>query len=571
MKTFKNFKISQKLILSFTIVAILIGIVGFIGIYNMKIINNNAVTMHDYNLETVKNLTTIRQNFDEVRIDLLKLIYEKNSNPQNDIIKKDINELFNQTNNLIDSYEKKLISKSEEKIFFQLKENSKAFIDSSNSAIKYVDMNNYDAAEASTAVINQNIKNVSSNMSILIANSISQADNSYALNNSNYRISSYATISIVILGFIIAIALGLSLSLMISRKLKMIVLFAEAFGNGDLTKAIQVDTKDEIGNLSKSLNIANKNIKNLIIEIINGSSDISATSEELSATTEEISSQMNVVNESTNQISKRIQDLSDTAENVTVSAKEISITTKILAKNASDATISVREIEKRAVDIKDKALKNIEQSNLIYDKNRTNILKAIENSKVVVEVKVMADSIGSIAEQTNLLALNAAIEAARAGEQGKGFAVVADEVRKLAEQSSQAVAIIQKMVSEVQSAVGSLSKSGQDVLEFMSDNVKPSYEFLMNTGMQYEKDAEFMKNLIGEFASSSTQMNEVVMKVESAIQNVSEVAKQSAAGSEEILRSVNEITFATSDIAESSQSQAELSQKLNDIVQKFKI
>jgi len=571
MKWFKNLKLAQKLISSFSIVSILMGISGFVGIYNINIINSNVITMHDYNLKSIKLLSTMKQTFSDVDKDLLKLVFQGNDIRENDNIKKEINELINLNSENIDTYEKTLIFKSEEEIFSDLKDNFKLYSDSCNLTIKFIDENDYDALTDYSPKMNAVRENLYLNMDKLIQNSNKQADESYEINNSTYRSSLYITISIVILGFIIVIVLGLSISRMISRQVNKVLFFAEDLGNGDLTKSIEVDSKDEIGNLSKALNDAKDNIKNLIVQIINSSSDISAASEELSATTEEISSQMEGVNESTEQISKRTQDLSATTEEVTASTEEISATTNMLAKNASDATISVTEIKKRATDIKDRALKNIEQSNLIYDVNRAHILKAIENSKVVGEVKMMADSIGNIADQTNLLALNAAIEAASAGEQGKGFAVVADEVRKLAEKSSEAVFNIQKMVAQVEIAVENLSKSGQDVLEFMGSNVKPNYEFLMNTGTQYEKDAEFMNDLIDEFASSSKQMNEAVVQVSSGIQNVSEVAQESVIASEEILRSVNEITFSISDIAESSQCQAELSQKLNDMIHKFKI
>jgi len=127
------------------------------------------------------------------------------------------------------------------------------------------------------------------------------------------------------------------------------------------------------------------------------------------------------------------------------------------------------------------------------------------------------------------------------------------------------------MVSQVQAAVKKLSSSGQDVLDFMSNDVKPNYELLMNTGIQYEKDAEFINDIIESFSLSSKQMDESVTQVSFAIQNVSAVAEESAAGTEEILSSVSEITFATTEIAKSSQSQAELAQKLNEMIQKFKI
>ncbi len=567
---FKNLKISHKLISTFTFISILVCIVGFIGLYNMNIINNNATSMHDYNLASINNLTTLKQNISDIRSDLLKLAYQRNVS-EKDTVKKDIKDLIDENNDLIKIYESTLISESEKPAFSNLKENFNKYVDLSNSIIKYVDENNFSEADENYSKVTETRKNIYLSMDELIKNNVNQADASYSENNSTFKRSLYITISIILISLLLAVILGLSISFMISKQVKRVLIFAEALGSGDLTKTITVDSKDEIGDLSMALNNAKENIQNLIVEIMNSSSDISATSEELSATTEEIASKMEIVNESTEHISKGVQDLSATTEEVTASTEEISSAINSIAKDAENSLVSVNEIKERAYNIRNKSSKSIEESNLIYDKNRLNILESIENSKIVSEVRIMANSIGSIAEQTNLLALNAAIEAARAGEHGKGFAVVADEVRKLAEQSSNAVYNIQTMVSQVEASVESLSKSGQDVLEFMADNVKPNYELLMNTGIQYEKDSEFISNIIDKSASSSKQMDEVIMQIIGAIQNVSSVARESASNTEEILNSITEVTFALSDVTKSAQSQAELSQKLNEMIQRFKI
>lgn len=570
MKWFNNLKMLQKLISAFMIVALFIGVVGFVGISNMGKINSNAVSMYKLDLLGVKDIGDVKSNFLQIHIDLQRLLQEKDKTSiQN--LQNEISQLKDKNDKLLQDYKDTMTTDQDKAMYGEFTKMIDDYRTSYTQLITLINGNKYDEAVATFPKTDQQRIKMSDFINKYVDFNMSIAQNDYEKNNSIYKSAFITVVFTIVIGLLIAIALGFIIASIISKQLNQVVVFAEALGNGDLTQTIHFNSKDEIGILAKSLNKSSANIRELISDIIISAKDISTTSGELSATTEEVSATMEAVNQSTGQIAQGALDLSAIVEEVSASVEEINSATSELANKAINGTSSARDIRDRATNIKSKAEKDIELGNTIYNEKSANIIKAIEDGKVVQEIKVMADSIGNIAAQTNLLALNAAIEAARAGEHGKGFVVVAEEVRKLAEQSSQFVTEIQGTVMQVQTAFDNLSKGGEDVLSYVQNNVKPSYELLLETGIQYEKDSEFINNISQEIASASKQINETVEQVNGAIQNVSATSEESASSSEEISSSINEVSMAIDDTAKSAQTQAELAHNLNNKIQKFKI
>lgn len=571
MKWFNNLNMSKKLIPAFITIALFIALVGTVGIKSMQTLSKNAKSMYEQNLTSIQKLNKIKQDTLEIKYDISEISNLENKDNQNANLEKEIFTYAAETDAILGDYEKNFLTEDEKDSFEKLNNDLNEFRNIYSDVIKLADVNDFEVSRTKLAQITIVQTDLFKDFDDLIRANNDKAFNAYSQSENTFNSSLFFSISIIVLGLVLAIATGLLISTSISKQLRKLLNLAEAIGEGDFTQKIELDNKDEIGRVSQALNKAVENIQELIIQIASSAEMMDLSSGDLSATTEEISSMMHSSSEATEMIAQGAQDLSATTEELHASMDEITVNTSNLADKAEESRISGDEINTRAIEIKEKAAENIKQNNAIYEEKRLNIIKAIEDGKVVEDVKLMAESIGSIAEQTNLLALNAAIEAARAGEHGKGFAVVAEEVKTLAEQSSEAVIQIQSMVTQVRNAFNALSSSGQDILDYMANNVKPSYTLLLNTGIQYEKDANFVSSIATDIATAAKQMSETVSQVNQVFEGISELAEESAASSEEVLASINEVTKASAQAADSTQTQAELAQGLTQLVRKFKI
>ena len=340
---------------------------------------------------------------------------------------------------------------------------------------------------------------------------------------------------------------------------------------GDLTQKLDVMSGDETELIAENVNNLLGHIRGIMQNIsansvsINDSShvmadglsnaglnitDVSATMEQMSAAMEETSSSMSQITESVEQIYHKV-------ELIYGKSKDGMDYTKNIRTNAM-------QIRTDAVESQDSAKKQVEQMTAVMSEK-------IERSKAVQVISELTENIINITEQTNLLSLNASIEAARAGDAGKGFAVVADEIGKLANSSSEAAEKIQQVSNEVITAVSELSKEAESMVRFVNETTMSGYDNLVNTSGNYKDDAGSFYDMMDEFLRTANDLQQNMDNIREAMEAINTAVEESAKGVTNVTEMSVNLTEIVNSINEEAKGNQEIAECLNNEVGKFKI
>ncbi|GLI54483.1 methyl-accepting chemotaxis protein [Thermodesulfovibrio yellowstonii] len=523
---FKNLTIVKKLGISYGVIIVLLVILSIFSQYNTAQIKQETEDV-DERVDKITNAATIRKIIKDNQIEVREILLADNIKDKEES-KKIIEENRKTYKEIIEYFEKTTRSDKGKKILTELKE---AFEDVAKANNKIIELSFAGKNKEATDFLNREVNKKMERLNLALDNLVKfQIENTKI---SIKDIESFLNTQLISLAVISAISIGVAvffaifISKLIKKCLNELKTTLGKVAQGDLSVDIKVDSKDELGMIAQSVHEAITSIKRLIAESKTISSSLASSSEELSATTEEISRNLKSQTERASQIASAAEEMSQTVVDIAKNASniaEVSVTTASVAKEGKDMTMNTAQ----EIKVIEGAIGKLsEVINVLGDRSR-------QIGEIVTVIK-------DIADQTNLLALNAAIEAARAGEQGRGFAVVADEVRKLAERTTKATDEIAEMIRGIQTEVDVAEGSMEDATKKVASGVELSNKSAEILGQILSK-AQELQSMIQQIASATEEMSSVTDHITQDIGSIAE-------GSKEISLAVDQSAQTASDIA----------------------
>ena len=379
---------------------------------------------------------------------------------------------------------------------------------------------------------------------------------------------------VVILSIIAGAAIATVFSFRFVKRMEVVKEQLTAMADHDLTYQIPEKTlkvKDELGDIARTSAKTAESLREMVETLNAMLSGMDKNIVETSERVDNLSEKLEGMSATTEQVSTGLMETAAAMHELDVSTDEVEAVMKGVAKQAQEGAEEAEKINTRALELQENAKKSRNNANRILKGNKERMEEAIQASKNIEQIQVLTETIRNITNQTNLLAINASIEAARAGESGQGFAVVAMEITDLSEASSEAVEKIQNVAVTVTESVTSLIECSEIILEFINTSVMTAYGDLVETGDRYKQDAEYVNGLVESLSTSSDQILSSLNEMNATIRDITAKSDMGAKGSETIAEDTNEIARNSSDIKDLASSTGNNSIHLKELVEQFTI
>ncbi|SET45789.1 methyl-accepting chemotaxis protein [Pseudomonas graminis] len=523
----RNMNIAPRAFLGFAFIAALVIGLSVFSIHRMAQIRQATIDMESNQLPSIGYLSGMLENSLRLRITSFRTLVNREPASLREVEGR-IAELIGKLQAAKKAYAALPAEVEELTVYNQFEATLATFLDIQANVL---DLSRQDKVEDMRALINTRMKEATDLMGVqinqLIALNTKSANEAGEISRAEYESANLSMIAVSGVAVLLTIMLAWLLTRSIVNPMTRAVRAAEGIASGDLTRPIDVDGKDEATQLLRALATMQRNLRQTIELIAGSSTQLASAAEELSAVTEESS--------------RGLQQQNNEIEQAATAVNEMTAAVEEVARNAVSTSEASQQSNQAAREGRDRVIETV--------KSIQDMTRQIQTTSGLVEglaaqgrdIGKVLDVIRSIAEQTNLLALNAAIEAARAGEAGRGFAVVADEVRALAHRTAESTKEIEQMVAGIQTRTG-------DAVQSMSRNTDSTRTTLSLAGSAGDA-LEVITVAIAQInernlviASASEEQAQVSREVDRNLVNIRDLAAQTAAGAHQTSAASHELS-----------------------------